>query len=130
MKSGEAPVAATVSPGGKGGRERNLLLAPTLVAALSKEVEQGLTSDFFYHRYRGQAYNMRAWMHSTLTRLSNSGYEIAGYGAAAKGVVLLHYLLSFPRRTWEILLLWMKAGINKARTVRVQSFLWFLNLRF
>jgi 2-polyprenyl-3-methyl-5-hydroxy-6-metoxy-1,4-benzoquinol methylase len=96
-------------------------LVPTLSEALSKEVEQGLTSDFFYHRYRGQAYNMRAWMHSTLTKLSEAGYELAGYGAAAKGMVLLHFLLSIPGRKWDLSFVvdesWHKQGTYCPGTV-------------
>ena len=45
---------------------------------------------------------MRAWMHATLTGLAAAGYELAGFGAAAKGMVLLHYLLAVPGRSWEL----------------------------
>lgn len=76
--------------------------AAALLDALARESAQGLTSDFFYHRYRGQALGMRAWMHTTLSELAAAGYELAGFGAAAKGMVLLHYLLSVPGRAWEL----------------------------
>lgn len=77
-------------------------LALTLKAALDHEVSIGLTGDFFYIRYRGQARDMQSWMNAQLTDLYLQGFELAGFGAAAKGMVLLHYLRSVPERTWEL----------------------------
>ena len=83
-------------------REQRTPHAASLAVALAREVAQGLTSDFFYHRYRGQALGMRGWMHKTLSELAAAGYELAGFGAAAKGMVLLHFLLDVPGRSWEL----------------------------
>jgi nucleoside-diphosphate-sugar epimerase len=63
-----------------------------LSTALNKEVSLGLSSDFNFVLYRSKAYNMRKWLNMELERLSNRGYAIVGFGAAAKGVVLLHFL--------------------------------------
>jgi len=63
-----------------------------LVTALGKEVSLGLLSDFNFVLYRAKAYNMRKWLNVELEHLFAKGYAIAGFGAAAKGVVLLHFL--------------------------------------
>ena len=76
--------------------------ADSLQVALQEEVSTGQTSDFFYHRYRSEALRMRGWMHSTLSGLAAAGYELAGFGAAAKGMVLLHFLLTVPGRQWNL----------------------------
>ncbi len=74
----------------------------TLKDAMAHEVSIGLTSDFFYLRYRGQARAMQMWMNAQLSDLYQHGFEVVGFGAAAKGMVLLHYLRSVPGRTWEL----------------------------
>lgn len=61
-------------------------------SALASEALRGMTSDWFYVLYRHRAEAMRAWMHSQLESLQARGFSIAGYGAAAKGMVLLHWL--------------------------------------
>jgi hypothetical protein len=77
-------------------------VAPTLGSALAAEHAQGQTQDLFYHRYASQAMGMRDWMHATLAGLAGAGVELAGFGAAAKGMVLLHYLLAIPQRQWTL----------------------------
>ena len=60
---------------------------------LSKEVALGFTTDFFYERYNSRAMATGMWLEAQLARLKRSGYRIGGYGAAAKGMVLLHFML-------------------------------------
>jgi hypothetical protein len=60
---------------------------------LSKEVALGFTTDFFYERYNSRATATGMWLEAQLARLKRSGYRIGGYGAAAKGMVLLHFML-------------------------------------
>ena len=61
---------------------------------LDTEISMGLTEDWFYIKYRQRASSLVRWMHLTLTSLHDTGYMIVGYGAAAKGMTLLHFLNS------------------------------------
>ena len=94
--------AAAAEAGAEGGSEAGAAPAPSLASALAGERAQGQAQDLFYHRYRSQAVGMRDWMHATLSGLAGAGVELAGFGAAAKGMVLLHYLLAIPRRQWTL----------------------------
>ena len=94
--------AAGAGVGAEGGSVAGAVPAPSLASALAAERAQGQTQDLFYHRYRSQAVGMRDWMHATLTGLAGAGVELAGFGAAAKGMVLLHYLLAIPQRQWTL----------------------------
>jgi hypothetical protein len=76
-------------------------LAPSLSVALQKERDLGLTDDWFYVKYQAQAHSMRQWIARQLTQLYAQGHVIIGYGAAAKGMVLLHSLLEIPNQTWQ-----------------------------
>ena len=60
---------------------------------LRKEVALGFTTDFFYERYNSRATATGMWLEAQLARLKRSGYWIGAYGAAAKGMVLLHFML-------------------------------------
>ena len=72
-----------------------------LVNAIENERSMGMDKDWFYLQYRGQAQAMGRWMHRQLNALHAQKYEIAAYGAAAKGIVLLHFLRLFPERAYE-----------------------------
>lgn len=74
-----------------------------LVQALQTEVDQGKTGDWFYLKYRAKVLAMRQWLHTQLTTLAAQGYDLVAYGAAAKGMVLLHYLRELPNRSYEFL---------------------------
>lgn len=74
-----------------------------LVQALQTEVDQGKTQDWFYLKYRAKVLAMRQWLHTQLTTLAAQGYDLVAYGAAAKGMVLLHYLRELPNRGYEFL---------------------------
>ena len=65
----------------------------SLKAKLDEEVRLGITTDFFYDRYRMRAEETSAWLDAQLAALSAAGYRLGGYGAAAKGMVLLHFML-------------------------------------
>ncbi|GAB5373357.1 hypothetical protein AAMO2058_001744200, partial [Amorphochlora amoebiformis] len=69
---------------------------------LSEEVTDGIDTDFFYTKYQARAKFTRQWIHNQLTGLTKSGYEIGAYGAAAKGMVLLSFLLEIPQRPWKL----------------------------
>ena len=60
---------------------------------LDSEQAQGITTDFFYVKYRIRAHHIKRWITTQLLRLTQEGYQTGAYGAAAKGMVLLHFLL-------------------------------------
>jgi nucleoside-diphosphate-sugar epimerase/SAM-dependent methyltransferase len=75
--------------------------SPTLAARLASEESAGLTTDWFYVQFRARAAGMRDWIHKQLTSLHGQNYEIVAYGAAAKGMVLLHFLRSLATGPYE-----------------------------
>jgi hypothetical protein len=70
------------------------LIDDTLPAALQQEEDRGQLDDTYFVRYRAQALATRDWLNRVLEGMSTQGHEIVGYGAAAKGMVLLHFLLA------------------------------------
>jgi nucleoside-diphosphate-sugar epimerase len=60
---------------------------------LVQEVYDGITSQTFYIKYREHAYKRRELIIYHLLDLSKKGYVLGAYGAAAKGMVLLQFLL-------------------------------------
>ncbi|CAF2983206.1 unnamed protein product, partial [Rotaria sp. Silwood2] len=76
-------------------------LPSSLSLALQKERNLGLTDAWFYIKYQAQAHSMRQWIVDQLTYLHAQGHIIVGYGAAAKGMVLLRSLLEMPNQTWQ-----------------------------
>ena len=81
---------------------RQQMRAPPLKAALQKEEDLGMSTAWFYVKYEAQALSMRAWIARQLHTLHLQGHTIVAYGAAAKGMVLLHFLLEIPNRLWDI----------------------------
>jgi nucleoside-diphosphate-sugar epimerase/2-polyprenyl-3-methyl-5-hydroxy-6-metoxy-1,4-benzoquinol methylase len=75
---------------------------PSLSMAIHKERNLGVTETWFYVKYQAQAQAMRQWIIHQLAVLDKQGHTIVAYGAAAKGMVLLHFLLASPDRTWNI----------------------------
>ena len=57
---------------------------------------------WFYIKYQAQARSMRQWIAHQLAILHSHEHTIVAYGAAAKGMVLLHFLLEMPNRLWNI----------------------------
>ena len=74
----------------------------SLSLALDKERRLGLHTDWFYLKFQAQVEGVRQWMVRQLTHLHQQGHTIVAYGAAAKGMVLLHFLLESSNRTWDI----------------------------
>jgi SAM-dependent methyltransferase len=66
----------------------------TLPAAIKQEEDRGQLEDAYYLRYRAQAMATRDWLNKMLEEMHAQGHDIVGYGAAAKGMVLLHYMLA------------------------------------
>ena len=75
---------------------------PPLELALEKERSLGMTHPWFYVKYQSQAQKMRQWIAHQLAVLHSQGHTIVAYGAAAKDMVLLHFLLEMPNRLWNI----------------------------
>ncbi len=74
----------------------------TLKAEMAREVSIGLTSDFFYIRFGGLVHAMQKWINIRLSDLYQQGFEVAGLGAAASGMALMHFLQNVPDRKWEL----------------------------
>ena len=77
-------------------------IAPSLLSALQKEIRLGMTDPWFYIKYEAQALAMRQWITHQLAYLKAQQHTIIAYGAAAKGMTLLHFLLEIPNRSWNI----------------------------
>jgi len=69
-------------------------LSPTLYDRLSLETKDGVTSDFFAAKFSAHANSIRNWIKQELLSFKEQGYVVGGYGAAAKGMVLLHFILN------------------------------------
>jgi len=76
-------------------------MPPTLQSALQQEQSAGLFSRQLLVDFKRQALRMRAWMHEQLQSLGAQGFRIVAYGAAAKGMVLLHYLQQLQPRSYD-----------------------------
>ncbi len=74
---------------------------PSLTLAFQKEQNLGMTKSWFYIKYEAQALAMRQWIVRQLDTLSKQGHTIIAYGAAAKGMVLLHSLLEIDSHSWN-----------------------------
>jgi len=66
----------------------------TLTGRLQLEKEAGIVSDFFPMKFAAHANAIRNWIRSELLQFKQEQYNVCGYGAAAKGMVLLHYILN------------------------------------
>ena len=75
---------------------------PSLAAALERERQLGMTDAWFYVKYQAQALAMRQWIVRQLSVLHDQGHTVVAYGAAAKGMVLLHFLLEVWDGSWNI----------------------------
>eukprot|EP00469_Lotharella_globosa_P009610 CAMPEP_0167777912 /NCGR_PEP_ID=MMETSP0111_2-20121227/3967_1 /TAXON_ID=91324 /ORGANISM="Lotharella globosa, Strain CCCM811" /LENGTH=1084 /DNA_ID=CAMNT_0007668169 /DNA_START=6 /DNA_END=3260 /DNA_ORIENTATION=- len=73
-----------------------------LQARLDQETNDGIPFDFFYTKYQARAHFTRDWINDQLSGLSRSGYQLGAYGAAAKGMVLLTFILEKPNRPWKL----------------------------
>jgi C-methyltransferase C-terminal domain len=60
---------------------------------LKKEIEDGITNDIFPTIFQTQAQLIKKWIKSEIHHFLGKQFVIGVYGAAAKGMVLLHYML-------------------------------------
>ena len=63
-----------------------------LTAYLQQELKDGITDELFYTQFNAKSQLLKTWLNNRMEALSNAGYKIGGYGAAAKGMVLLNFL--------------------------------------
>ena len=64
---------------------------PAVAAILTEERALGMTGPHYYRDFAARVARLRDEITAQLRRLKSQGRRIAGYGAAAKGVVLLNY---------------------------------------
>lgn len=75
-------------------KDRLLLLSTdSLKARLLMEEADGLTSNFFAEQFSARALSVKEWIWTELKLFKSAGWHVGAYGAAAKGMVLLHYIL-------------------------------------
>ena len=79
--------------GGGGQSSSSDALHLALQPRLQEEAQLGLLDDLFYEKYQARAGVTASWIEKQLEQLRVAGYRLGGYGAAAKGMVLLHFLL-------------------------------------
>jgi len=59
---------------------------------LKQKLQDGITDELFYTQFNAKSQLLKTWLNDRITSLRNAGYKIGGYGAAAKGMVLLNFL--------------------------------------
>ena len=64
----------------------------TVVKRLKDEVRVGINTEIFYDRFEAKAMQLENWIARHLSMYSSNGHIIGGYGAAAKGIVMLHFI--------------------------------------
>jgi hypothetical protein len=64
---------------------------PSVAALLAEERALGMTGRDYYRDFAARAAQLREELRDKLRGLKSRGLRIAGYGAAAKGAVLLNY---------------------------------------
>ncbi len=65
----------------------------TLTDAIALDGQRRAMTDAYYVEYRQRVMSTRDWIAKVLESAHARGIQIAGYGAAAKGIVLLNYVL-------------------------------------
>ena len=58
-----------------------------------KEKKDGIGSDFFAMKFSSHANSICKWIKHEFLTFKYQGYNVGGYGAATKGMVLLHFIL-------------------------------------
>jgi len=74
-------------------RSSSTSLSSNLHYRLLQEIYDGITSKTFYINYKEHAIKRQKLIISYLLNFLKNGYVLGAYGAAAKGMVLLHFLL-------------------------------------
>ena len=67
-------------------------VGPSVSRALEEERQWGLDRLEYFHEFGDRAERLRDEILSTLKTVKSRGHHIAGYGAAAKGTILLNYV--------------------------------------
>jgi nucleoside-diphosphate-sugar epimerase/2-polyprenyl-3-methyl-5-hydroxy-6-metoxy-1,4-benzoquinol methylase len=73
----------------------------SMLQRLSYERDIGITTDFYYAKFQNRALSVQRWVHNQLNSHAKEGFHVIGYGAAAKGIVLLHTLLKQSRPEYK-----------------------------
>lgn len=60
---------------------------------IKNEKRIGITTDSFYKNFSIHSHELKSWILDNIKHLQSKSYVIGGYGAAAKGMTLLHFLL-------------------------------------
>ena len=68
-------------------------ISTTLRERLELEKQDGVTSEFFAETYKAKAMAIRDWVFREISAFRAKGYMVGAYGAAAKGMTLLHFIL-------------------------------------
>lgn len=72
---------------------KSLKIKDSFERGLKDEKHRGITSDWFFVRYRERAHEIRQWVDDRVRAYHHaSKYRLVAYGAAAKGMVMLHFL--------------------------------------
>ena len=71
---------------------RESLPRPNVDAMLEAERELGMNEAGFYAAFAERVCGLREKLRNTLSQLRHDGCRIAGYGAAAKGTIMLNYI--------------------------------------
>ena len=67
-------------------------LSNSLKNRLEYERHIGITTDSFYENFSIRSHQLKFWILDTIKDLQSKMYVIGGYGAAAKGMTLLHFI--------------------------------------
>ena len=65
----------------------------TMQRRIADEKKEGITTDFFYEKYAARSQVTRSWIIAQVNNLREKGYSVGAYGASAKGMTLLHFIL-------------------------------------
>ena len=68
-------------------------IATTMAQRLQEEQNDGITDEFFGDKFMTRANSIRQWILSEISIMKQAGYQVGAYGAAAKGMTLLHFML-------------------------------------
>ena len=82
-------------------------VARSMAKRLVDEASAGITSDFFGERFATRASAIRDWVLAELRSLRSKGFMLGAYGAAAKGMTLLHFILDSRKDDTEPLFEWI-----------------------
>ena len=62
------------------------------VTRLEAELAVGINTEVFYNRFEVKARQLKVWIVKHLSLFGSRGHVMGGYGAAAKGIVMLHFI--------------------------------------